>query len=238
MNERQVSNLSAPAKILGGAFAKRLLPMGLAAFLRGMAPVALVAALPVPAMAAEAPQDGNAQVAEAVAALRAITALKADFVQSDSNGGSVKGTLYLKRPGKIRFQYQPGYPMTILSDGHALFMIDKEVNQTQRWPINNSPLGALLDPNKDAARFGRLIPANDPGVVAIEVKDKTHPEYGTMTFVFRRKGGAPGGMELESWTTRDAQNRQTRIALSSQQYNVNPSEDLFRFTDTRARPHK
>ncbi|WP_241127247.1 LolA family protein [Novosphingobium terrae] len=208
--------------------------MGLAAFLRGMAPVALVAALPVPAMA----QDGNAQVAEAVAALRAITALKADFVQSDSNGGSVRGTLYLKRPGKIRFQYQPGYPMTILSDGHALFMIDKEVNQTQRWPINNSPLGALLDPNKDAARFGRLVPVNDPGAVAIEVKDKTHPEYGTMTLVFRRKGGAPGGMELESWITRDAQNRQTRIALSGQQYNVNPSEDLFRFTDTRARPHK
>jgi outer membrane lipoprotein-sorting protein len=118
MNERQVSNLSAPTNPFGGAFAKRLLPMGLAAFLRGVvAPVAMVTAAGVPAMAADAPQPGNAQVAEAVAALRAIAALKADFVQSDLNGGSVRGTLYLKRPGKIRFQYQPGYPMTILSDG-------------------------------------------------------------------------------------------------------------------------
>ncbi|WP_343609502.1 outer-membrane lipoprotein carrier protein LolA [Novosphingobium sp.] len=198
----------------------------------------MVTAAGVPAMAADAPQPGNAQVAEAVAALRAIAALKADFVQSDSNGGSVRGTLYLKRPGKIRFQYQPGYPMTILSDGHALFMIDKEVNQTQRWPINNSPLGALLDPNKDVARFARQVPTNDPGAIAIEAKDKAHPEFGTMTLVFRRKGSAPGGMELESWTTRDAQNRQTRIALSGQQYNVNPPEDYFRYTDTRARPHK
>jgi len=245
MNERQVSNLSAPTNHFGGAFAKRLLPMGLAAFLRGLAtfsrglaPVAMVAAASVPAMAADAPQPGNPQVAEAVAALRAITAMKADFVQSDSNGGSVRGTVYLKRPGKIRFQYQPGYPMTILSDGHALFMIDKEVNQTQRWPINNSPLGALLDPNKDVARFARLVPTNDANVIAIEAKDRMRPEYGTMTLVFRRKPAAPGGLELESWTTRDAQNRQTRIALSGHQYNVSPSEDLFRYTDTRARPHK
>lgn len=215
-----------------GAFAKRLLALGSAAFLRGVVPVMVIAA-PLPAMA-----QAGGEMNEAVSALRSITTLRADFVQSDSNGGSVKGVLWLKRPGKIRFQYQPGYPMTILSDGHALFMIDKEVNQTQRWPIGNSPLGALLDPNKDVARFGRLLPGMDPGMVGVEVRDKTHPEYGTTTLIFRKKGGAPGGMELESWITRDAQNRQTRIALSGHQYGVNPSEDLFRYTDTRVRPHK
>jgi outer membrane lipoprotein-sorting protein len=146
--------------------------------------------------------------------------------------------MWLKRPGKICFQYAPGYPLTVLSDGHALFMIDKQVNQTQRWPINNSPLGALLNPNKDVTQFGRVLPGMDPGVVAVEVRDRTHPEFGTTTLVFRKKGGAPGGMELESWITRDAQNRQTRIELTNQQYGVNAPEDLFRFTDTRARPHK
>ena len=229
MNERQASNLMRTP--LQG-FAKRLLTLGSAAFLRGLAPLAVVLA-PMPAMA-----QAGGELSQAVAALRAITTLRADFVQSDSNGGQVKGVLWMKRPGKVRFQYAPGYPMTILSDGHALFMIDKEVNQVQRWPINNSPLGALLDPNKDVTRLGRVLPGMDAGVTAIEVRDKSHPEYGTMTFVFRRKGGAPGGMELESWTTRDAQNRQTRIALSGQQYGVNPSEDLFTYTDTRARPHK
>ena len=229
MNERQASNLM---RTPFQGFAKRLLILGSAAFLRGLAPLAVVLA-PMPAMA-----QAGGELSQAVAALRAITTLRADFVQSDSNGGQVKGVLWMKRPGKVRFQYAPGYPMTILSDGHALFMIDKEVNQVQRWPINNSPLGALLDPNKDVTRLGRVLPGMDAGVTAIEVRDKSHPEYGTMTFVFRRKGGAPGGMELESWTTRDAQNRQTRIALSGQQYGVNPSEDLFTYTDTRARPHK
>lgn len=242
MNERQVSNLMSAlttglAKAgVAGINAKRLLPMGLAAFLRGAAPMMLaggVLALPASAMA----QPAN-ELNEAVTALRSISSMRADFVQSDSNGGQVRGVLWLKRPGKLRFQYQPGYPMTIMSDGHALFMIDKEVNQTQRWPINNSPMGALLNPNRDVAQYGRVLPGMDPGVVAIEVHDKTHPEYGTMTLVLRRKGGAPGGLQLESWITRDAQNRQTRITLSGQQYGVNVSEDLFRFTDTRARPHK
>lgn len=245
MNERQASNLMSALKTgsikagLPGKFAKRLLPMGLAAFLRGVAPVTLgvlaggAAMLPAAAMA----QPAN-ELAQAVAALRSITTMRADFVQSDSNGGQVRGVLWMKRPGKLRFQYQPGYPMTILSDGHALFMIDKEVNQTQRWPINNSPMGALLNPNRDVAQYGRVLPGMDPGVTAIEVHDKSHPEYGTMTLVLRHKAGAPGGMQLESWITRDAQNRQTRIVLSAQQYGVNAPEDLFRFTDTRARPHK
>ena len=237
MNERQASNLMrAPQRTAAPGFAKRLLTLGSAAFLRGMAPVAVVLSValpPVPAMA----QPSN-ELNQAVAALRAIITMRADFVQSDSNGGQVKGVLWMKRPGKVRFQYAPGYPMTILSDGHALFMIDKEVNQVQRWPINNSPLGLLLNPSKDVAQFGRVLPGMDAGLSAIEVRDKGHPEYGTMVFVFRRKAGAPGGMELESWSTRDAQNRQTRIALTNQQYGVNPSEDLFTYTDTRARPHK
>lgn len=217
-------------------FMKRLLPYGLAAFLRGMAPVTLgVAAVILPAVAMA---DAGAEMAQAVTALRSITTLRADFVQSDANGGQVKGVMWLKRPGKIRFQYAPGYPLTVLSDGHALFMIDKQVNQTQRWPINNSPLGALLNPNKDVTQFGRVLPGMDAGLVAVEVRDKAHPEFGTTTLVFRKKGGAPGGMELESWITRDAQNRQTRIELSNQEYGVNASEDLFRYTDTRARPHK
>jgi outer membrane lipoprotein-sorting protein len=230
MNERQVSNLMrAPFK----GFAMRLLTLGSAAFLRGMVPVAVVMLAPAPAMA-----QANDELNQAVVALRSITTLRADFVQSDSTGGQVKGVLWMKRPGKIRFQYQPGYPVTVMSDGHALFMIDKEVNQTQRWPINNSPLGALLNPNKDVAQYGRVLPGMDPGVTAIEVRDKTHPEYGTITLVLRHKGGAPGGMELESWITRDAQNRQTRIVLSNHQYGVNASEELFTYTDTRARPHK
>jgi outer membrane lipoprotein-sorting protein len=194
--------------------------MGWRPFCVVLAPVAwCVAAFPPGAAMAAA----RRHMAQAVAALRAITTLHADFVQSDLNGGQVKGVMWLKRPGKICFQYAAGLSADDAVRRHALFMIDKQVNQTQRWPINNSPLGALLNPNKDVTQFGGVLP-HGPGVVAVEVRTGS-PEFGTTTLVFRRKGGAPGGMELESWITRDAQNRQTRIELTNQQYGVNAPED-------------
>ena len=50
------------------------------------------------------------------------------------------GKLTLKRPGKIRFQYQKDVPLLIVGDGNSLTMIDYEVRQVQRWPVKNSPL--------------------------------------------------------------------------------------------------
>jgi outer membrane lipoprotein-sorting protein len=64
-------------------------------------------------------------VPRAADALRAIATLRADFVQSSDNGQQVSGTLSLKRPGKIRFQYQRGYPVQIYSDGKALTIVDR-----------------------------------------------------------------------------------------------------------------
>ena len=68
----------------------------------------------------------------------------------------------------------------------------------QRWPIKNSPLGALLDPTRDVGKYGRLVPSGNPKVVSVEVRDSAHPEYGVITLVFVRKPGAPGGLELSS----------------------------------------
>lgn len=197
-----------------------------------------LAGAPAPALAGPAPAATPADLDHAVAALRGISTLRADFVQTDGNGQRSKGVLSLKKGGKIRFQYAPGNPLLVLSDGHALFVIDSEVHQVQRWPINNSPLGALLDPNRDVARYGTLRPTGDASLVSIEVKDKGHPEYGIMTLVFVRKADAPGGLELTAWFTMDAQGRRTIIQLSGHRYGVALGDELFRYLDTRARPHK
>ena len=192
------------------------------------APVALLTAAPAAA------QADNQQLANAVSALRAISTMRADFVQTDRQGRQVKGVLTLKRPGKIRFQYEKGVPMLIVSDGSALSFVDYEVRQVQRWPIRNSPLGALLDPNRDVMKFGKLVPSGQPGVVSVEVRDKAHPEYGVITLIFIRKPGAPGGMELSSWASLDSQNTRTIVSLSNQQYGVAVPDNTFRFNDPRA----
>ncbi len=182
---------------------------------------------------APAPAAPTGQLAEAVAALRGISTLRADFVQTDRNGQRSTGVLTLKQPGRIRFQYSPGIPLLIVSDGRALTLIDYEVRQVQRWPIGNSPLGALLDPNRDVARFGRLQPTADANVVSIEVRDRGHPEYGVITLIFVRKAGAPGGLELASWVALDSQNKRTTIRLTNHQYGIAVPDNTFRWNDPR-----
>ena len=199
----------------------------------GALAVALPATAILPLMPAAAASNDE-ELDQIVGALRAITTMRADFTQTDRNGQTVSGVLTLKRPGRIRFQYQKGVPMLIVSDGKALTMIDYEVNQVQRWPISNSPLGALLDPNRDVSRYGTLQPTANPDVVSIEVRDRSHPEYGVITLIFVRKASAPGGLELVSWVALDSQNKRTTIRLSNQQYGMAVPDNTFRWKDPRS----
>ena len=211
----------------------------IAALIALAAPAAsLQAAPPPPAPAQPASPQANPQIEQAVAALRAISSLQADFIQTDRNGQRVGGVITLQRPGKIRFQYQKGVPLLIVADGSALTMIDYEVRQVQRWPIRNSPLGALLDPNKDVARFATLNPTGHPDVVSLEVRDPRHPEYGTITMIMLRKASAPGGLELDSWVALDSQNKRTTVRLSNQRYGIPIPANMFRWNDPRTANRK
>ena len=205
--------------------------------LRAMGAAALLLVCAQPAIAASANPIASAELQQAVSALRAIASLRADFTQTDSAGQRVSGVLTLKRGGKIRFQYAPGYPMVIVADGHALTMLDTELHQMQRWPIANSPLGALLDPTRDVTRFGTVLSGFEAGTLAVEVRDRTHPEYGTITLFLQRKPTAPGGLELEGWVSADAQNRRTSIHLSNHHYGVALDDAQFRLNNPLAGPH-
>lgn len=185
------------------------------------------------APAAVSAQATSPEIDRAVAALRGISTLKANFVQTDRSGQNTAGVLTMKRPGKIRFQYQKGVPLLIVGDGKALTMIDYQVRQVQRWPIGNSPLGALLNPSKDVARFAKLLPTGDPGVISLQVRDPKHPEYGTITMIFVRSGAAPGGLQLDSWVALDSQNKRTTIRLSGHQYGIAVDDKTFNWTDPR-----
>lgn len=165
--------------------------------------------------------------------LRTVDTMTADFVQTDRNGRALSGTLTLKRPGRIRFQYQAGVPLLVVGDGKALTMIDYSVKQVSRWPIADSPLGILLDPSRNLTRFARLLPQNDDRVLLVEAKDPQHPEYGTITIAFARLAGAPAGLMLRGWSVLDAQGNRSTIQLSHQRFNVAVDDRAFRWTDPR-----
>lgn len=185
-------------------------------------------AIGVPAIA-----QSSTTLAAVQSHLKSTGSMTADFVQTDRNGQRLSGKLTLKRPGKIRFQYQKDVPLLIVGDGSSLTMIDYEVRQVQRWPVKNSPLGALLDPDRDLTKYAKVIPTGSNDVLSVEVKDTKRPEYGTITMVFVRDSGAPAGLRLRGWVALDSQNNRTRIDLSNQKFNVAVADSAFRWTDPR-----
>ncbi|MEO5706781.1 MAG: outer membrane lipoprotein carrier protein LolA [Alteraurantiacibacter sp.] len=186
------------------------------------------------APAAPAAAQATGQLQRAASALRAITTLRADFTQTDRNGQALNGTLTLRNPGRIRFQYAEGVNMLVVSNGSTLSVIDYDVQQVERWPIRNSPLGALLDPNRDISRYGRVMPTSAPNVVSIQVEDPNRPEIPQITLIFVEKAGAPGGLELTSWVALDAQNNRTTVRLRNHRYGTSVPDSMFTFRDPRA----
>ncbi|MFZ2996554.1 LolA family protein [Sphingobium sp.] len=202
---------------------------------RILAPLMLVVAVApaiMPALPAMAQQE-TSDLNRVNAYIRAVTTMTADFTQTDRNGQSLTGQLTLKQPGKIRFQYQKGVPLLIVGDGKALTMIDYEVRQVQRWPIGNSPLGALLDPSKDLTKFAKVIQTGDPSILSIQARDAKRPELGTITMIFNRDAGGPQGLRLYGWVALDSQNNRTAIRLTNQRYGVAVADSAFRWTDPR-----
>ena len=189
------------------------------------APVALAAAAPLAAQTSD--------LAAVQQHLRSVETMTANFTQTDRNGKVLTGTLTLKKPGRIRFQYEKGVPILIVGDGKALWFLDYSVGQKQRWPIANSPLGVLLDPSKDIARFASVVPG-DSRLVSVEARDPKHPEYGRITLVFARQASAPAGLMLQGWVALDSQGNRTTIRLTNQRFGIPVADNSFRFNEPRA----
>jgi outer membrane lipoprotein-sorting protein len=202
--------------------------------------LALIAA-PLSAAALIAPATVSAQVSsplgQVTTHLKAVDTMVADFAQTGRNGRTMTGTLTMKRPGKVRFQYQKGVPLLIVGDGKALTMIDYEVKQVSRWPIGNSPLSVLLNPNQDLAKVAKVV-RNDEQVLMISARDPKRPEFGTINIAFAKVPSAPAGLMLQGWNTVDAQNNNSTVKLSNQRFNVAVADNAFQFVDPRKRGPK
>ena len=202
--------------------------LGAGALVLGAVPASL-APLTAPAAAQASANDLD----RVVNALRAISTMTADFTQTDRQGQTVRGKMTLKRPGKIRFDYGKDADFLVVSNGKSLFVIDYEVAQVERWPIGNSPLGALFDPGKDVKKYGKLVPTANKDVLSVEVRDPKKPEFGMITLIFVKNAAAPGGLQLTYWVALDAQNNRTRVDLSNQRYGVAVADSTFTFKDPR-----
>lgn len=195
--------------------------------------VAALALLPTGALAqgrvpTTLPAEDRALVDKAVAYLQTLNSVRGRFVQTDPRGRSSSGDFFLKRPGKVRFAYDPPNELLVVSDGSRVMVNDKRLKTFNAYALNMTPLSLFL------AREIRL----DRGVAVSEVRryadgfsitarDKGKETAGQITLVFR-----DGPMSLREWTVIDGQGQRTRVALDElRAASLDPS--LFVLKDPR-----
>jgi len=195
-------------------------------FARAFVPAAMIVASS-PAVATESPD-----MARLGAHIREVQTMTANFVQTDARGRSAAGTLQLKRPGKVRFQYGSG-DLLLVANGKTLTFIDYQVGQKSAWPLNRTPLGVLLSNSPNLKGRAQVIPSDDSHVITVRARDPA--QYGSIILVFLRSSSAPGGLQLYGWTAIDAQNKRTTVRLSNVRYNVAVPESAFTYAEPKKR---
>jgi chaperone LolA len=189
-------------------------------FARALIPVAIVAA--APAAAAE-----SADLAKLKAHIGAVQTMTANFVQTDAKGRSAAGTLQLKRPGRVRFQYGSG-DLLLVADGKRLYFLDYQVGQKSSWPLGSTPLGPLLSGSPDFNGKAQVLPNSDSRILVARAKNTS---YGQLTLAFLRSPSSPGGLQMYGWTAIDPQGHRTTVKLSNVRYNVAVSDSAFTFPE-------
>jgi outer membrane lipoprotein-sorting protein len=192
---------------------------------RAAIPVAMIAA--VPAIAAESPD-----LAKLKAHLGSVQTMTAKFTQTDAKGRVETGTLQMKRPGRVRFEYSGG-DVLLVADGKRLTFLDYQVGQKSSWPLSKTPLGALLSSSPDFNGKAEILPSTDSRVVVARAKNAS--QYGQITLAFLRNGSAPGGLEMYGWTAIDAQGHRTTVKLSDVRYNVAVPDSAFTYAEPKKR---
>ncbi len=175
--------------------------------------------------------SSSADLAELKAHIGAVQTMTAEFTQTDSRGRMAAGSLQLKRPGQVRFQYGSG-DLLLIADGKRLYYLDYQVGQKNSWPLNKTPLGPLLSSSPDFNGKAEVVPSADSRVVVARARNTS---YGQLTLAFLRSGSAPGGLQLYGWTAIDPQGHRTTVKLTNVRYNVAVPESAFTYAEPKNR---
>ncbi|MEZ6022712.1 MAG: outer membrane lipoprotein carrier protein LolA [Hyphomonadaceae bacterium] len=171
--------------------------------------------------------DRAAGIAQANRALNSFQRLQGRFTQTAPGGGRATGAIYLQRPGKLRFEYDPPNPLLIVSDGSVVAMRDPELRTTERTPLRSTPLALILGERIDLERQARVTRVSRAGPwLMVTMRDRGGQTDGEITIQFYGDEA-----ELRSWDVRDATGARTRITLSDVSFPASLDRSLFRLED-------
>lgn len=165
--------------------------------------------------------------------LNALKTLKARFIQTDNNGGRLTGVFTLKRPGRMRFQYDA--PMTdfIVADGTFVHYYDGQMKQQSSAPIGRTLANFFLRADIGFTKDLRIEKVQrDAGQrLHITLTQEKDPLSGAITLVFNSHD--KGGLSLAGWRVLDPQNLTTDIALEEIETGIRLENDQFHYYDPK-----
>ncbi|MEC7965889.1 MAG: outer membrane lipoprotein carrier protein LolA [Pseudomonadota bacterium] len=148
---------------------------------------------------------------------------QADFTQISDDGTIMTGQLMLKRPWKIRFEYDQDKTL-VLAEARTVAIFDPRGNpQPETYPLGKTPLKLILDRNINLGRANMVVGHSYDGTATTVVaQDPEHPEYGTLSLVF-----TDNPLQLRQWIVRDDAGSATTVVLGALDSSVKLSNQIF-----------
>jgi outer membrane lipoprotein-sorting protein len=184
--------------------------------------LAVVVAGPARAAADDTRARDLARVSEY---LNGIDSAEGRFVQVGPNGKSENGTFYLRKPGRLRFEYDRPNPNLVVADGNTIGVSNTRLKTTDRYPLGDSPLRLLLSDNVNLTADNRISEVRrEDGTLMVTARQAAGPARGQITLFFADSGSS---LELRQWEVLDAQGLRTLVALSNLKSGVTLDPRLF-----------
>lgn len=181
-----------------------------------MVPV-LWAAMTLPAAAEKL------SLGEISAYLNSLRTAQGQFTQVNEDGSISTGRILLKRPGRVRFEYDPPEAALVVADGDTVGIIDPRSNERQGYPLHRTPLKIILERNVNLGR-ARMVTAHvsDGTTTSVRAQDPDNPEYGSIDLVF-----TANPVELRQWIINDANGGRTTVILGDLVKDVRLADENF-----------
>lgn len=189
-----------------------------------IAPTPIVTAAVEP-VALRQPLPNSAVVERANAYFTNLSTLVADFTQIGGDGRRQGGTLYLQRPGKVRFEYDPPATLQVIADGRSVAVRDRKLATQDLYSISQTPLKFLLREQVNLGQDIRITGiVNDGDSVRISLEDSsTLGGTSRITLFFDSQVES-----LNQWRIVDAQGFQTIVMLGKTERGRRIDQDLFK----------
>lgn len=229
----EASSVPAPAVAEAPAAEARPAPLRLAAAAAptpAAAETTLPASAPSPAASLLLGGVADEEVVDRVlSALEKVTTLQGGFTQIAPSGAISTGKFWLRRPGLLRFEYDPPTPLLVVANGGMVFVRDEALETTDSYPVGQTPLKFLLR-RKVELGDAQLVHI-DRGVddLAITFASKDAETEGEITLVV-----AGPELSLREWAIRDGQDGVTVVALENVIAGGSIANRLFQVPETRS----